>query len=40
MEYILVFVALMIAATATGFIIKAVNRQHTRTTTILSSDYP
>ncbi|MBQ9693739.1 MAG: hypothetical protein IJV69_03180 [Kiritimatiellae bacterium] len=39
-EYILVLVLLMAAATAAGFIVKALNRQHHRTEVILGSHYP
>ncbi|MBR5590922.1 MAG: hypothetical protein IKW38_00110 [Kiritimatiellae bacterium] len=39
-EYVLVLVLLMAAATATGFIVRAINRQHARTDTILGSHYP
>ncbi|MBR4317428.1 MAG: hypothetical protein IKT85_01600 [Kiritimatiellae bacterium] len=39
-EYVLVLVLLMAAATAAGFIIKALNRQHHRTEVILGSHYP
>jgi hypothetical protein len=39
-EYVLVVIALAAAVTATGFIVRAINRQHARSVTILSSDYP
>lgn len=39
-EYVLVLVLLMAAATAAGFIIKALNRQHHRTEVILGAHYP
>ena len=39
-EYILVLVALLGAALAAGFLVKAVNAQEARTETLLGSGYP
>lgn len=39
-EYILVLVALLGAAVAAGFLVKAVNAQEARTETLLGSGYP
>lgn len=40
MEYVIVLVLLMAAATAAGFIVRALNRQHERTKMVLGSHYP
>ncbi len=39
-EYILIFVLLLSAVAAAGFIVRAVNAQSARTQTLLTSDYP
>lgn len=39
-EYVLVFVCLLAATVAAGFIVKALRKQHHRTTVVLGSHYP
>lgn len=39
-EYVLVLVLLFVAATTTGWLIRAINAQANRTQLLLSSDFP